>query len=186
MTYGIIGDTMATDDATGNISPRAAAHLFIDEVLVGNDLDALEDLVTESVTMHFLAADRKVVGRENLRETLAAAAEPFSDLEVHAEETITGEDRDRVVVRTLVTGTQTDTFVSPDGERFPGTGRDFEMPSILVFRFEGGKIAEIWRMGATMTMAQQLGWLPDTPRKFVHFLAEQTKQRFNERRKPSA
>lgn len=177
---------MTTESAAGNISPRAAAQLFIDEVLVGNDLDALEDLVTESVTMHFLAVDLKVVGRENLRETLAAGAAPFSDLEVHVEETITGENRDRVVVRTLVTGTQTDAFVSPDGERFPGTGRDFEMPSVLIFRFEGGKIAEIWRMGATMTMAQQLGWLPDSPSRFVRFLAERTKQRFSERRKPSA
>jgi ketosteroid isomerase-like protein len=177
---------MATDNATGNISPRAAAHLFIDEVLVGNDLEALEDLVTESVTMHFLSADRKVVGRENLKATLDAVAEPFDDLEVHVEETITGEQQDRVLVRTVVTGTQTGAFVSPDGERFPDTGREFAMPSILVGRFEGGKIAEVWRMGAPMTMAQQLGWLPDSPGRLVRFVAERTKQRFSERRKPSA
>lgn len=59
---------------------------------------------------------------------------------------------DRVAVRHTSTGT-------PEGNLMgiEATGREVEMSVMILFRFEDGKIAEVWLHDDRLSMLQQLG-----------------------------
>ena len=65
---------------------------------------------------------------------------------------------DLVAVRWTIRGTQT----GPLGP-IPPTGRAVEFSGVNIFRFEGGKIAEIWNHRDDLALYQQLGVMPPLP-----------------------
>jgi predicted ester cyclase len=81
-------------------------------------------------------------------------------------------DGDLVVIHATMSGRQTGDFVLYDAdgrvrEAFPPTGRRFAVTQTHWFRVAEGKVIEHWANRDDMGMAQQLGWVPPSPRFIV-------------------
>ena len=62
---------------------------------------------------------------------------------------------DRVVARVTGTGTHTGELLG-----IPPTGKRLEMPGIVIYRIESGKIVERWAQHDVFGLMQQLGMIP--------------------------
>ncbi|MBB1283289.1 ester cyclase [Flavisolibacter sp. BT320] len=74
----------------------------------------------------------------------------FPQYRVRAEDII--EQADKVVVRAVFSGTHTGEF-----NGIPATGKSVELPFIIIYRFENGKIAEHWLEANHLALLTQLG-----------------------------
>jgi predicted ester cyclase len=90
---------------------------------------------------------------QELKEHIIAFEAAFPHYELVAEDLVA--EGDRVAVRTTFKGTHTGEFmgVAP-------TGKDVSIPIMLIYRIEGGKIAEHWMNADAMGLMQQLGAIP--------------------------
>ncbi len=76
----------------------------------------------------------------------------FPKYQLKAEDII--EENDKVVVRARFTGTHLGEF-----NGIPATGRTVELPFIIIYRMEGGKIAQHWLEANHLALLTQLGVL---------------------------
>lgn len=74
----------------------------------------------------------------------------FPQYRIRAEDII--EQGDKVVVRAIFSGTHTGEF-----NGIPATGKSVELPFIIIYRFENGKIAEHWLEANHLALLTQLG-----------------------------
>jgi predicted ester cyclase len=104
-----------------------------------------------------------VNGREKTREMLTPYAtdealfqqvelfeKGFPMYRLKAEDII--EQGDKVVVRARISGTHLGEF-----NGIPATGRSIDLPFMIIYRFEGGKIAEHWMEANHLALLTQLG-----------------------------
>ena len=125
---------MAT--GTGHGADAAVAERLATEVLVGGDLDALEELVTTDVEIRAVGEEGAIEGREAYREHLAGLRAAFVDLEVETE--VLAEAGEWAVVQWAATGTSEGPFMGlePTGEAVSYAGID-------AYRFRDGRVAEL-------------------------------------------
>jgi predicted ester cyclase len=93
-------------------------------------------------------------------------------------------ERDLVVVHCTISGRHVGDFVTftEDGvvaDVFPPTGRPFATTQSHWFRLRDGKVVERWANRDDLGTAQQLGWVPPTPRYL--FRMERAKRRARRR-----
>ncbi|HZE31964.1 MAG TPA: ester cyclase [Actinoallomurus sp.] len=93
-------------------------------------------------------------GAEALKQVWATLLRAFPDLHVAVEDMIA--EGDKVVCRQTVTGTHQGEYMG-----VPPTGRSITYNEIFIFRFAGGRIAEIWGVVDTFAQLRQLGVLPE-------------------------
>ena len=74
----------------------------------------------------------------------------FPDVKVDLQEIF--EAGDRVVVRLVWTGTHTGEYSG-----VPPTGKSVRVPGLAVWRFENGKVVEIWSIQDQFALLQQIG-----------------------------
>lgn len=84
----------------------------------------------------------------------------FPDFRITIEDLL--EQGDRVFARWVLEGTHEGRYF--DTER---TGKRVAMRAFEVFRFEGGKVRELWTMPDRLGMGQQLGIAPPPPPRAV-------------------
>jgi steroid delta-isomerase-like uncharacterized protein len=65
---------------------------------------------------------------------------------------------DKVVLRWTLRGTNTGDIVTP--MPLPATGRQVTISGITIVRIAGGKGVEVWQVGDTLGVLQQLGVIP--------------------------
>lgn len=70
-----------------------------------------------------------------------------------AEDVVAADDK--VVVRFTIRGTQHGAFMG-----IPATGKAIQVPAIIIYRIQNGKIAEHWMQVDSISMLQQLGAMP--------------------------
>lgn len=125
-----------------------------DEAVERRDVDALDELCTEDMVNHALAAHMPK-GLEGTREFLRKAKAAFQ-ADGWTNSVVVAEG-DYVVQF----GTRAGTFV---GEKFLGfavePGRRYSREVAFCYRIRDGKIAERWAMRDDITMLRQLGGLP--------------------------
>jgi predicted ester cyclase len=68
------------------------------------------------------------------------------------------EENDKVVVRARFMGTHLGEF-----NGIPATGREVNLPFLIIYRFEGGKIAEHWMEANQLALLTQLGVMNAAP-----------------------
>jgi predicted ester cyclase len=90
------------------------------------------------------------VADESLFQHIEIFEKGFPLYQVKAEDII--EQGDRVAVRVLFTGTHSGEF-----NGIPATGKTVQLPFIVIYRFEGGKIAEHWLEANHLALLAQLG-----------------------------
>ena len=88
-----------------------------------------------------------------LKDHIVAFEAGFPLYELIAEDMIA--EGDKVVVRATFRGTHQGEFAG-----IPATGISVEMPLIIIYRIENGKIVEHWMQADVMGLMQQLGALP--------------------------
>lgn len=85
-----------------------------------------------------------------LKHHIVGAESAFPQYEMDAEDVIA--EGDRIVVRFTIRGVHKGDFMG-----IPPTGRQIEVPGIIIYRIADGKIAEHWIQTDAMAMMQQLG-----------------------------
>jgi predicted ester cyclase len=149
-------------------NPKAiCAHSL--EIMADGDLAHFEALA------HPKAIDREESGPPATRGTGPTAFHAialwlrgaFSDLcwDVHH----MAADSDLVAIRSTWSGRHVRPFVTYDdagavAQAMPPTGKTFNATQSHWFRLADGKIIEHWANRDDLAMAQQLGWIPPTPR----------------------
>ncbi|MFL1377030.1 MULTISPECIES: ester cyclase, partial [unclassified Nocardiopsis] len=130
--------------------PEDVVHRFIDEVVNGGDIDAIDDLWAPGLRRH-AGSGGDVEGVDAYKASLrAAVGGAFTDMRLTVHDTIAAGDT--VVLRFTGSGTQTGPFMG-----VPATGRRAERPGIGIYRVRDGRIAEAWFGEDILGMMLRLG-----------------------------
>ena len=116
---------------------KALVRRFVEEVLNGGKLDAIDELMAPDYLDHTVPPG-KYAGREGHKRSIAKQLAASSDLRFHIEEQIA--EGDKVVSWVIGSGTH-------DRERFMGlapTGTRVTIENIIISRVVEGKIVEDW------------------------------------------
>jgi steroid delta-isomerase-like uncharacterized protein len=109
--------------------------------------EILLDVMTEDVRVHFGEAE---LDRDTCVATFKSFYAAFPDLSHEFQDLFaTG---DRVVLRAIDRGTHRGEFMG-----LPPTGRSVKFSVIAIFRFEEGRIAEVWEEVDMLGLLGQLG-----------------------------
>ena len=114
---------------------------------------ALNDLATENFIGHMLVGTRLDFDRELYRQTNDRGHRGFPDYTMTVDDMIAEDDK--VLVLSTRRGTNTAVFI----EGIPPTGNYVEICRFALYRFEQGKIAEMWLMDDMFGQFQQLGYI---------------------------
>jgi len=121
------------------------------------DWDALETIVADDFQRHSAAtAGPPVTSRDEFVELQKTFLVSFPDQKVTLE-TLVAEGE---FVAALATYTAT--FTGPLGD-IPPTGKAASVPFLSLFRFEEGRIQELWVEWDNLAMMTQLGLAPPSP-----------------------
>jgi steroid delta-isomerase-like uncharacterized protein len=92
----------------------------------------------------------KYVSDESLKRHIEEAEAGFPDYTLTLEDMIAEDDK--VVIRTRLVAKHEGTFMG-----IPATHKQVDVPGVVIYRIEDGKIAEHWLFLDNMAMMQQLG-----------------------------
>lgn len=135
---------MSTTSTTENVR-LLQQHM---EALNEQDLTALLELHTEDAVIH--GANEDYEGHDGIERWAQTQVERFPDVTVRGEDVIAADEK--VAARVTLTGTHQGTFQGVEP-----TGREVEISAIGIFRFEDGKVAEVWLESDQFGALQQLG-----------------------------
>ncbi len=134
---------------------KDVARRLLEGVFGDKDVGLIDELVADNVVDHNKIILAQPEGPGGVAEGIRTFLVAFPDVSVDVQHLV-GED-DYVVARFRMAGTNTGPY-----PRVPEpTGKHTEWESILLFRIEDGKIAELWGTSDRMGMLTQLGILPD-------------------------
>jgi steroid delta-isomerase-like uncharacterized protein len=143
---------MSTDREASN---KATLRRFEDAVNTG-DIEfiskTIDELVEPDVLIH-TPLPVQARGAQALKQVWAMLLGGLPDLHVAVEEVIA--EGDKVVARDTVTGTHQGQY-----RGLPPTGKPITYNEIFVFRFAGGRLAEMWGVVDVFSQLQQLGVIP--------------------------
>ena len=129
---------------------KAIVRRYIEQVLNEQRLDLAEEFLAENIELHGSGVPP---GLEVVEQWLAAFATAFPDGYTIIEDMVAEEDR--VVARTVFNGTH-----KAEMQDIPATGKTVNIPRIIIFRMDNGRIAEGWLVSDNLGMMQQLGVIP--------------------------
>ena len=130
---------------------KEVAREFIERVFVAADPSAVDELAADDFTPH--SWGQMPPGRDSLKAAQQRVTQGLSDVSMAVEDVIA--EGDRVAVRLTAHGRHEGEFMG-----MPGSGREYTISEIHVFRIVDGRVAEHWRDADMLGMMQQLGALP--------------------------
>jgi steroid delta-isomerase-like uncharacterized protein len=134
----------------GAAENKELVRTFYDEVWVNGNLDAADEVFAADYTRHDLRATEALPGPEGQKKIAAEFRAAFPDLQFDVELLIA--DGDYVVGRWTASGTN----LGPWGSLQP-TGRRVTFSAANIFRFEDGKVAELWNHRDDLGLMEQVG-----------------------------
>jgi hypothetical protein len=142
---------MSADQAIIN----KAVFSRLDAAINSRDAEAIarsiDEVVAPDVLFH-APVPTGVTGVQALKQVWVVLLRAFPDLHVAVEDVIA--EGDKVVVRNTVTGTHQGEY-----RGVPPTGKSVSYHEIFIFRFSGGRIAEIWGVVDVLSQLKQLGMI---------------------------
>ncbi len=125
---------------------------FIAEFKNNANHDIVDELFTTGF-VHHLKDPRLPPGREAMKLLGRSIAAGFPDVRATAEELLA--DGDKVIERTTAVATHTGEF-----NGIPPTGNQVVWTELHIYRFEDGKIAEMWSEIDLLALLTQIGAIP--------------------------
>jgi steroid delta-isomerase-like uncharacterized protein len=129
---------------------KATIRRFYEEVWARGNVDVTYEVFADDYVRHDFRATDPVPGPEGQKRIAADFRAAFPDLEFEID-FLVAED-DMVAGRWTARGTHSGAW----GD-VPASGRRVEFSAINVFRFEGGKVVEIWNHRDDLGLMQQIG-----------------------------
>ena len=131
---------------------KAMVCHFIDEAYNKRNLAVGDELLAANMVLHVSNSDIK--GPEGWKQYAGSFLDGFSDIIISVNNTIA--EGDVVVANWICHGIHTGELqgIAPTGKQVTWTG-------IAIYRFEGGKIEEVWVWNDIWGMMRQLGVIPD-------------------------
>jgi steroid delta-isomerase-like uncharacterized protein len=126
-----------------------------EELLNKQNLTVLNETSTSDYTYHDTGTT--LAGIDVMKQSLQPFFTAFPDGQYTIQDI--GAWDDKVVVRYIVTGTQTGPL-SVMGNTIPATGNKIQTTAISIFRCQEGKIAEVWNNHDDLSLLEQLGVIP--------------------------
>ena len=126
------------------------AREFLSRVWRGedNDLDAIDELMTEDYQIH--SAMRTIAGRAAFKDWVAGFQGVLAGARNDILEVFATEAGDRVVARWRCSGSNNGIF------GLPADGREVAFTGIAIWRVEDGRLAECWAERAALEAWQAL------------------------------
>ena len=121
---------------------------FVEVVIAGTDLDAIDAMVAPDYLDHDAPPEQKR-GPEGVKAMLALVRESLQDLRVTTEDMIA--EGDKVVTRHSAEATHTGPFLGREA-----TGRRLRWQTISIYRIAEGKLAERWGLMDVRALQEQL------------------------------
>lgn len=140
---------MPADEATRNKATAARFHDAVNTRDVEIISKTIDELVAPDVLFH-APVPVGMTGARALKQVWTVLLRAFPDVHVEVEDVIA--EGDKVVARNTVTGTHRGEY-----RGMPPTHRSVTYGEIFIFRFEGGRIAEIWGVVDVFSQMRQLG-----------------------------
>jgi predicted ester cyclase len=134
---------------------KALMRRFFDEVMNAHNPEAAATFCTPDIVDHNPFPNQPP-GLEGTKLALRQLVTAFPDLHCSIDTVVS--EGDLVVAHYRVTGTQNGNFMGS-----PASGKKFDVAAFDMVRVVGGKAKERWGMFEEMTMAMQLGMVPDMP-----------------------
>ncbi len=127
---------------------------MLDEVLVGGNLELLDELLAPGFVNHNLLSTGEAVasvGIESFKQEIAALRVAFPDITITRDDLLA--DGDKVIVRMRASGTH-----KGEWGGIPPTGKVVSnVPTISIVRIADGKCVERWNVADRLGLLQQLG-----------------------------
>ncbi|MGH3313419.1 MAG: ester cyclase [Streptomyces sp.] len=143
---------MSAAGATSNTATLNRFHSAMNSGAPETISKAIDEFVAPDLLFH-APVSMGATGAEALKRVWEVLLRAFPDIHVAVEETIT--EGDKVLVRNTVTGTHRGEY-----RGLPPTGKTVTYSEIFIFRFAGGRIAEIRGVVDVLAQLRQLGALP--------------------------
>jgi predicted ester cyclase len=127
---------------------------FYTEILVGGNLDLVDELATDDYLDHEEALPGQPPGKDGVRFFITTVRAAFPDIKVKTMEPYLA-DGNMEACHVVLTGTHQGEMagVAP-------TGNSVEFGGTDIIRVEGGKVAEHWGTTDNLRLMQQIGALP--------------------------
>ena len=132
---------------------KAAARRVLD-ALSRQDVGIIDEAFAPDYVHHGAPG---VETREHLKQLYAVLFRAFPDLRYEVADALA--EGDRVAIRCTWSGTHRGELIGA-GWSVPPTGKPVTAPTIAIFRFAGGRIAELWFGDDGLGVMQQLGLVP--------------------------
>jgi predicted ester cyclase len=137
---------------------KATSQRLYDELFnKGNDA-VVEDVLAADFVLHPASAP-PITGRAAMTRFASLTRIAFPNQILVLEDQIA--ERDRVVSRWTIRGTNTGEFDLPGTGSFGASNREMRVSEVRIDRFEGPKIVESWEMLDQLGMLRQLGFAED-------------------------
>lgn len=124
---------------------KAIARRYFDELMTGGDLTIADEILGDEVI-----SNGKPLSRESYKQLASVLHQAFPDWSNEIEDQIVADNK--VVNRVTSRGTHRSAYMG-----IAPTGRRAERPGVFIFRFDGGRIVEIWDVIDQLGFLRQLG-----------------------------
>jgi uncharacterized protein (TIGR02246 family) len=141
-----------TSSGAPTAGPREAVAAMVERGWNRGELDVFATTMADSVLFHYAGRPRTLT-REEMGATVQRWREAFPDLRMEIHEMVA--EGDLLAARMTLSGTHQ----GPWAGAAP-TGRRGSMALMMLFRFEGGKLVELWESDDQLGLRRQLGLLP--------------------------
>lgn len=148
---GLLLSGCATQNGDLALSNGKLIRRYFDQWANRADTRVADELIATNVVLRHPHVT--VTGLGTYKQSMAAFHAAFPDLRFTIEDTVA--QRDKVLVRWLLTGTQRGELQGQTA-----SGKSMSVAGMSLFRLADGKIQEIWVNQDRLGMQQQLGWLP--------------------------
>ncbi len=159
-----------------HVATKIRVRRAIEDVFVGGDIDAIDDLFAPDVVLHLDCWGTGVTGRRALQRHVERQHEIFADCAATIDSLVV--DGDEAIAYCTVRGRHAGMLPVPGRGPYAPTGRLFQVPTVFRFRLAKGKIAEVWRLEDALGVGDQLGLGDRSPRDLFRALGKNIREGF--------
>lgn len=132
---------------------QEAVHSMIEEGWNRGDIASFDGTIADSVLFHYVGSPQ-TLSRDQLSQFVIRWREAFPDLKMEIEELVVEDNMAASYL--ILSGTHEGPWAGAEP-----TGKQVTMALMMFFRFEEGKMVELWEVDDKLGFNKQLGIIPN-------------------------